>query len=199
MNPFLRTGPATRAASSTTKLVSNLFRTAVPLPSRRSYSHEAYGGGDEPRGPTKTGQDPSPTRNLEHPGPPPPNVSKSTSSNTNNTGSPSPSTQPRQKTNESQPGSAPSPESASSQKPSREPGTSTSSTAPPIPSNKAHPTLNDGKQSPNVDERGELKPDVPDDVKKHNQEMDQRYDKSYNRIGDGGKVEKGFWKEERPE
>ncbi|GAD99152.1 conserved serine-rich protein [Paecilomyces variotii No. 5] len=195
MNPFLRVGPTTRAASSTTKLVSNLFRTAVP---QRPYSHEAYGGGDEPRGPTKTGQDPSPTRNLEHPGPPPPDVSKSPSSSSNaGPSSTSTPTQSRQKTSESQPGSAPSPESASSQKPSREPGTSASSSAAAIPSNKAHPTLNDGKQSPNVDERGEEKPDVPEDVKRHNREVDQRYDKSYNRIGEGGKVEKGFWKEER--
>ncbi|OXV10201.1 hypothetical protein Egran_02039 [Elaphomyces granulatus] len=92
----------------------------------------------------------------------------------------------------------------SSQKPSRdhEPGTSSSSSSntPIIPSNKAHPTLNDGKQTPNVDESGEPLPDadVPEDVKRHNREMDQRYDRAYNRIADEkGTVEKGFWKEDR--
>ncbi|KAN0083321.1 hypothetical protein V8E54_002409 [Elaphomyces granulatus] len=91
----------------------------------------------------------------------------------------------------------------SSQKPSRdhEPGTSSSSSnAPIIPSNKAHPTLNDGKQTPNVDESGEPLPDadVPEDVKRHNREMDQRYDRAYNQIADEkGTVEKGFWKEDR--
>jgi hypothetical protein len=56
--------------------------------------------------------------------------------------------------------------------------------------------LNDGKQSPNVDAHGEPKEDVPDDVKRHNQEMEQRYDRAYNQIGDEGKVQKGFWKRE---
>jgi hypothetical protein len=93
----------------------------------------------------------------------------------------------------------------SSQKPSRvrEPGTSSSSSsiAPIIPSNKAHPTLNDGRQTPNVDESGEPLPDadVPEDVKRHNREMDQRYDRAYNQIANekGTVVEKGFWKEDR--
>ncbi|CAI7658592.1 unnamed protein product [Penicillium pancosmium] len=41
--------------------------------------------------------------------------------------------------------------------------------------------------------RRHLREDLPEDVKKHNKEMDQRYDKPYNHIADGGNVEKG-WK-----
>jgi hypothetical protein len=35
---------------------------------------------------------------------------------------------------------------------------------------------------------------VPEDVKRHNRELDQRYDRAYNQIADEGKVNKGFWK-----
>ena len=62
------------------------------------------------------------------------------------------------------------------------------------PSNKARPTLNSGRESPNVDEQGNVRDDVPEDVKQHNREMEQRHDKAYNQIGDEGKVKKGFWK-----
>ncbi|KAJ5340470.1 serine-rich protein [Penicillium brevicompactum] len=56
----------------------------------------------------------------------------------------------------------------------------------PIPSNKAHPTLRDGNQSPLADQDGNLKDDLPADVKKHNEEMEERYDKPYNHTGDQG-------------
>lgn len=58
----------------------------------------------------------------------------------------------------------------------------------PIPSNKAHPTLSDGNQSPTADEEGNLRDDLPQDVKKHNEEMDERYDRPYNHISDKGEV-----------
>ncbi|RDW86385.1 uncharacterized protein DSM5745_03027 [Aspergillus mulundensis] len=58
------------------------------------------------------------------------------------------------------------------------------------PSNNAKPTI---RQSSNVDDDGNVKANVPDDVKKHNEEIDQRHDKPYNRIHDDGKVGKGFW------
>lgn len=67
------------------------------------------------------------------------------------------------------------------------------STNHPIPSNNAQPTLHDGRQSPIADHEGHLREDLPEDVKKHNKEMDQRYDKPYNHIADEGNVEKG-WK-----
>ncbi|KAL3710742.1 hypothetical protein TMatcc_004538 [Talaromyces marneffei ATCC 18224] len=62
------------------------------------------------------------------------------------------------------------------------------------PSNKARPTLSTGRESPNVDEEGNVRGDVPEDVKRHNAELDQRYDRAYNQIRDEGKVSKGFWK-----
>ncbi|KAJ5294567.1 hypothetical protein PENANT_c006G01646 [Penicillium antarcticum] len=62
----------------------------------------------------------------------------------------------------------------------------------PIPSNKAQPTLRDGNQSPIADDEGNLKDDLPEDVKKHNQEMEDRYDKPYNHMGDKGNPESNF-------
>lgn len=63
----------------------------------------------------------------------------------------------------------------------------------PIPSNKAQPTLRDGKQSPTADEEGSLRDDLPQDVKQHNDEMEERYDKPFNRVADKGGVETA-WK-----
>lgn len=63
----------------------------------------------------------------------------------------------------------------------------------PIPSNKAEPTLRDGEASPMADEDGTLRDDLPQDVKKHNQEMEERYDRPYNQMAEEGKVEPG-WK-----
>lgn len=53
----------------------------------------------------------------------------------------------------------------------------------PIPSNKARPTLNDGRQTRNVDEHGNPRQDVPEDVKKHNAEMEKKHDRTYNQLG----------------
>lgn len=63
----------------------------------------------------------------------------------------------------------------------------------PIPSNKAQPTLRDGKQSPTADEDGNLRDDLPQDVKQHNDEMEERYDKPFNRLADEGGAEPA-WK-----
>lgn len=62
----------------------------------------------------------------------------------------------------------------------------------PIPSNKAEPTLRDGNQSPLADQDGNLRDDLPADVKKHNEEMEERYDKPYNHTGDQGQTEPSF-------
>jgi hypothetical protein len=61
-----------------------------------------------------------------------------------------------------------------------------------VPSNKAHPTITTGKQSPNVDDEGHRRKDIPDEVKEHNRGVEQRHDRSYNQITDEGKVQKGF-------
>jgi hypothetical protein len=62
----------------------------------------------------------------------------------------------------------------------------------PIPSNNAKPTLRDGNLSPLADQDGNLRDDLPDDVKKHNEEMEERYDKPYNHTGDQGQTEPSF-------
>lgn len=59
-------------------------------------------------------------------------------------------------------------------------------------SNNAKPTITDGRHSPNVDSEGNVKSDVPNDVKKHNEEMEHRYDRPYNQLGNEGKPPKGF-------
>ncbi|KAJ5514192.1 hypothetical protein N7463_003744 [Penicillium fimorum] len=61
----------------------------------------------------------------------------------------------------------------------------------PIPSNKAKPTLHEREKSPVIDKEGNLK-DLPEDVKKHNREMEERYDKPYNHANDEGTVEPAF-------
>lgn len=63
---------------------------------------------------------------------------------------------------------------------------------PRTPSNKAHPTVSTGQQSPNVDAEGRVSEDVPDDVKQHNAEIENRHDRSFNQLTDEGKVQKGF-------
>ncbi|KAJ6187665.1 hypothetical protein N7519_002573 [Penicillium mononematosum] len=62
----------------------------------------------------------------------------------------------------------------------------------PIPSNRAKPTLNEGEQSPLVDREGNPKKDLPQDVKEHNRDMEERYDKPYNSTGDNGTVKPAF-------
>ncbi|KGO44230.1 hypothetical protein PEX2_035630 [Penicillium expansum] len=61
-----------------------------------------------------------------------------------------------------------------------------------IPSNKAKPTLSTEEQSPLSDQEGNPKKDFPEDVKKHNREMEQRYDKPYNSTADDGTVKPAF-------
>lgn len=62
----------------------------------------------------------------------------------------------------------------------------------PIPSNKAHPTVRAGKQSPIADMEGRVREDLPEDVKRHNAELAQRYDRPYNHIADEGSVQKAW-------
>lgn len=62
----------------------------------------------------------------------------------------------------------------------------------PIPSNKAHPTLRDGRQSNLADMEGKKHEDLPEDVRKHNEDMENRYDRPYNHIADEGKIEHAF-------
>ncbi|CBF76419.1 predicted protein [Aspergillus nidulans FGSC A4] len=124
-----------------------------------------YGQSTYGDGETNPGEDRNaPTRDMEHPGAPPPNVSKENSTKS----------QPSYKQDESRSGVL-------------------EEDIPKKQSDKARPVINDGRQTSNVKEDGNTKSDVPEDVKKHNEEIDQRHDKPYNRIDDGGKVGKGFW------
>ncbi|KAJ5601537.1 hypothetical protein N7510_011071 [Penicillium lagena] len=66
----------------------------------------------------------------------------------------------------------------------------------PIPSNKAKPTLRDGNQSPMADMEGHLRDDLPEDVKRHNEDVAKRYDRPYNHISDKGKIEQPWKKED---
>ncbi|KAJ5944180.1 hypothetical protein N7516_004348 [Penicillium verrucosum] len=83
-------------------------------------------------------------------------------------------------------------------KSSNDPEQATTTTQPPnspnrpIPSNKAKPTINEGEHSPLVDREGNPKEDIPDDVKKHNQEMEERYAKPYNSTDNHGTVKPAF-------
>jgi hypothetical protein len=61
------------------------------------------------------------------------------------------------------------------------------------PSNNARPTISRG-QSPNIDEDGNLRPDVPEEVRRHNDEIENRHDRAYNKLEDDGRVEKVSWK-----
>ena len=62
----------------------------------------------------------------------------------------------------------------------------------PIPSNKAHPTLRDGRQSNLANMEGKKHEELPEDVRKHNEDMQNRYDRPYNHIADEGKIEHAF-------
>lgn len=64
----------------------------------------------------------------------------------------------------------------------------------PIPSNNAKPTLRDGRSSPIADFEGNLKDDLPEDVKKHNEDVENRYDRPYNHIANEGNVEESEWR-----
>lgn len=174
MNSLLRTSRSLRATKPTTRLPVFLQGQTQ----QRLNSHSSYGNGE-----TKPEDDRNrPTRDIEHPGmsplchplrnrtdclltgPPPPNVTSENNSKS----------QPSYKQSESPTGE-------------EEEDINTR------PSNNAKPTITDGHQSANVDKEGNMKPNVPEDVKRHNEDIDKRFDKPYNRIKDEGKVEKGFW------
>ncbi|KAL1999123.1 hypothetical protein VTN02DRAFT_5004 [Thermoascus thermophilus] len=151
-----------------------------------------------PGRPHRQGEDITNIPHRRPPGPPPPKISKQAAPPSGPSPPPPSRAQPQP-----QPGSAPPPESAApAQKPPHAAAVAAGTaqppqTAPQIPSNKAHPTLTDGRQSPNVDEHGNLRPDVPEDVKRHNRELESRYDRAYNQIAEDGKVQKGWWSQDR--
>lgn len=169
-------------------------RPILRLTPPRSYSLSSYGGENQNISGKSSEPNSRQTKEREHPGkhlsrrsapsnihtnqqpgPPPPNVSEA---------SPSSGSQARP---------PPSSAESDSQPASSEPGPSQGHPTAHPPSNEAHPTLTDGRASPYVDDDGNLRPEVPEDVKEHNADMADRYDRSYNQISDEGRVEKGFW------
>lgn len=183
-----------------------VFRTTIQSPSLRFYGQSAYGGYE--KSPAKSDI----SRAKEHPGKSTPPIHPSTNNSlTPVTGPPPPDTKSSSTSSqESTGGSSPtSPSSPSRSDPqaeaeSQQPYSSTAPGAPKDPekseahqiqrepSNKAHPTITTGKQSPNVDDEGHRRKDIPEDVKEHNRGVEQRHDRSYNQITDEGKVQKGF-------
>ncbi|EYE94557.1 uncharacterized protein EURHEDRAFT_386776 [Aspergillus ruber CBS 135680] len=185
MNPIPRAYSLLRTTN--VPMLRAVFRTTIQSPSLRFYGQSAYGGYE--KSPAKSDI----SRAKEHPGPPPPDTKSSSTSSQESTGGSSP-TSP----------SSPSRSDPQAEAESQQPYSSTAPGAPKDPekseahqiqrepSNKAHPTITTGKQSPNVDDEGHRRKDIPEDVKEHNRGVEQRHDRSYNQITDEGKVQKGF-------
>lgn len=149
-----------------------------------------------------------PPRNLLQPyasysnshdiGPPPPNIPKSGSGSSR----PGAGGRPRPGSNAGQsprptspirgePHPASSPAATAQHRPD-DPGHLAGHPISKAPTNKAHPTITSGQESPNVDSDGNPRRSVPEDVRRHNAELGARYDRSYNQIGDEGTIRKGF-------
>lgn len=153
--------------------VTHVYKhSIVAFPANRCYGHSSYGGEGETcaEQPHDTA-----TRDMEHPGPPAPETPHNSSSHSQHSSTSTSSVQ--------QPGH----HKIHLEQGKAHPETPNSST--PIPSNKARPTLNAGKLSPNIDSRGNARDDLPENVKKHNAEVEHRYGRAYNKIGDNGEVE----------
>ncbi|BDD56895.1 hypothetical protein MPDQ_006360 [Monascus purpureus] len=170
MSAILRTYTPLRTSTITISLLSRAS-TSITALTRRQYSYSDYGGEDQTRRRQAKLPRDSPTRRMEHPGPnPSPNAIKDSFT-------------------------FKSPPAATSNAAEHAPGCCEAAekpTHPSIPSNKAHPTLSDGRQSPNVDVRGNRAHNIPEDVQRHNAEIKERHDQSYNRISDRGDVIQGF-------
>ena len=142
------------------------LRTAVYRPTSAMSQRFAHSsyGGDEESGIAKSDK-PNRAVDQEHPGPPPPDTSSSKSTSSS-------SSKKSTSTSDSQ-GSA---EKQGSQNSGGSGGSKKTEGRPAI-----------------------YKPEGPseqesEDVKKHNEEMSQRYEKTGNQIGEDHKVDKGFWK-----
>lgn len=153
----------------TPAMVSILTRPFTRLTSRapastithhRFYAQQSYGGGEgDPKGENPQDQGSNPSADLEHPGPPPPDAGKGTG------GGPTkaPGGGHNGNPNESSGSSSKSPASGG------DGGKSAS--------NGAQPKIYNAK----------VPEEQSEDVKKHNREMDNRYDHAQNRIDEDGK------------
>jgi len=160
------------------RLLRSLAATAPRAPLTRStiasqhrfYAQQSYGSGEgDPKGENPQEQGANPSADLEHPGPPPPDVGKGTGGGPTKAG-----------------GGAHGTAHKSSSGGVRSEGSGKSANA---------EKGKEGAQPKILDERSPPA-ELSEEVKKHNEEMDQRYEKSASRVDEQGKdnVGKGFWK-----
>ncbi len=175
------------------RTTTNVLRTSrLPPPSsrqflftaNRTYASQAYGSGEgDPKGsnPQSQGANPA-TSNAEHPGPPPPDVGKGTG------GGPT-----KKDGGGHQGGSADVKSSKSSSNDSQAKGKGKKSAGEQTKGGSPQPKIL-SEDGPPADEN------LPDDVKKHNEEMANRRDKLFEHSSrkEGDEVDKGFWKGELP-
>ncbi|PYI20533.1 hypothetical protein BO86DRAFT_80432 [Aspergillus japonicus CBS 114.51] len=136
--------------------------TSQPIQPWRGYAHSSYGGEGETKAEQPNSSRNEPTRDLEHPGPPAPDVGGSSKKSQQSGGS-------------SNSGSKDTGHGTGT-------GVENKSHSKTTPSNKARPTITDGENSPNAEVDGTVGDNASEDVKKHNREMDQRYDHAYNQV-----------------
>lgn len=189
---------------------SALTASRFLLPQRR-LAHGDYGSGDgNPAGEKPQDQGPNPSEHLEHPGPPPPDVGKGTGgANTK------PSSSSKSDSNSGSSGgggkeaSGKSSDGAESESKSDSSSSSSSSTTQSSSSSSSSSKGTQGSGYDHSDTAGKaavksgaqpkfnLEPpkDVDqEDVKRHNDEVDQRKAKAHDYGGDvGDEVGKGFW------
>lgn len=150
----------------TTAPRASLARSYFPI-QHRLYAQQSYGSGEgDPKGENPQEQGANPSANLEHPGPPPPDVGKGTGGGPTKAGG----------------------EGQNAQKSEQKSSTGG------VDSGAA----GKGKESaqPKILDESSPPAEPSEDVKKHNEEMDQRYEKAENHVDDDGKdnVSKEFWK-----
>ncbi|CAO2648071.1 Nn.00g089930.m01.CDS01 [Neocucurbitaria sp. VM-36] len=189
----------------------SMLRSAALRPAALSAAHRAglqvrfattdYGSGDgNPAGEKPQDQGKNASENLEHPGPPPPKVAEGKSSS-------SPNDDKSSANNSTQKPSSSSSSSKNSPSGKREFSTSTRRWA-----ESKEPAVKQGQQNkPSQSEMKDAKPkilsdnppakeDESEDVKKHNEEMDNRAEQAHEKIANEDaakdKVSSDFWKGE---
>ena len=168
---FLRSSTLVRSFAATAPRVP-IAHSAFTY-QQRLYAQQSYGSGEgDPKGENPQEQGANPSADKEHPGPPPPDVGKGSGGGPTKAGGDGRQAQnTEQKSSSGGSGSGGTGRTASGDK--------------------------GGAQPKILDESGP--PAEPsEEVKKHNEEMDQRYEKAESRVNDEGKdnVGKGWWKGE---
>ena len=145
---------------------TRVFTPSITISKR--WSTQSYGGSEQSDQPGKETDIPNRRADLEHPGPPAPDTGSSNS---------------KSSSSESKQESSSSSNSSGNKNPPQSSGEGKGS------------QTKDGKR-PAIYEPGPAHEEATEDVKKHNDEMSQRYEKSANQLDGDGKVEKEFWSSE---